>query len=210
MTSPVLSEEKTSFVPFAKSETKLNLLRAFAGESQARNRYTFAAERARKEGYAILSNIFQCTADQEKEHAQIFYDALRKNHCEEKLEIKASYPVGGEGSLIDELKNAYHHEFSEFQKIYPDFAKKADEESYPEIPSLFRMIASIEQCHGERFTLFCKLMEQDQLFRDNEEIVWVCLNCGYRFFGTDAPTVCPVCKHNQGYYTRKALEPYDC
>ena len=210
MVSTVLSEEKTTLIPFIKSETKLNLLRAFAGESQARNRYTFAAECAQNEGYTILANIFQCTADQEKEHAQIFYDELKKNNCEETLTIEASYPVDNEGSLAEALKNAYRHEFSEFQKIYPDFAKKAEEEGYPQIASLFRMIASIEQCHGERFALFCRLMEQDQLFRDKEEVIWVCLNCGYRFYGTDAPTVCPVCKHNQGYYTRKALEPYDC
>ena len=208
MSTTVLSRAAEATLPFERSETKGNLLRAFAGETQAKERYEFAASRAEKEGSALLARVFRYTAQQELAHARIFYGRLQQETAGETIRIEGSYPVDGEGTLLDLLKDAYHHEFTEFQRVYPDFAKKAEEEGYFDIAERFRAIAQIEQSHGERFALLARLIEKEQLFREGSETAWICLNCGYCHFGTEAPAVCPVCDHNRGHYVRRSLAPY--
>lgn len=198
-------------VPFDKSETKKNLLRAFAGESQARNRYTFAAGQAKKEGYALVEKVFLFTADQEKEHAKIFYKHLiEEGAAGENITIGASYPVDQNVSTLELLLSAHHNEYEEFEKEYPTFAEKAREEGYPAIAAHFQMIAKIEQSHGNRFKLYADLIEQGKLFLNEGKTIWVCLNCGHIHTDAEAPQVCPVCNHPQGFFIRKTYEPYSC
>lgn len=195
-------------VPFAQSETKINLLRAFAGESQARNRYTFAAGQAKKEGYALLADVFNFTANQEKEHAEIFYNHLKQEAAGENITIDAAYPIDSDTNMVTLLKAAQHNEFEEFESAYPAFAQKAEEEGFSRIAAHFRMIAEIERSHGERFGMYAALMENDRMFIADEETQWVCLNCGHIHKGMEAPMVCPVCDHDRGYFIRKELEPF--
>lgn len=196
-------------VPFDQSETKQNLLRAFAGESQARNRYTFAASQAKKEGYALLEKVFQFTANQEKEHGEIFYNHLiEEGAAGENITIDAAYPVDDDSSTLTLLRAAHHNEYDEFENEYPAFADKAQEEGYPAIAAHFRMIAKIEQAHGDRFAMYANLIEQGKLFLNEGKTVWVCLNCGHIHTAAEAPQTCPVCDHPQGYFIRKEYEPY--
>lgn len=193
---------------FAASETKQNLLRAFAGESQARNRYTFAAQRAKTEGYALFERIFTYTADQEKAHAAIFFQHLQQGAPGENISINAAYPVDDGSSMLSLLQAAHHNEFEEFESAYPAFADTAEREGFPKIAAQFRMIAEIEQSHGERFHLFASYIEKDQLFKSPTETKWVCLNCGNIVYAKEAPLLCPVCSHNQGYFIREELAPF--
>lgn len=193
---------------FAQSQTKVNLLRAFAGESQARNRYTFAAAQAKKEGYALIANIFDFTANQEKEHAEIFFNHLKEGAAGENITIDAAYPIDRDTDVFTLLRQAQHNEFEEFESAYPAFAQTAEEEGYDKIATHFRMIAAIEKTHGERFGLFASLIENDRLFRAEEETRWVCLNCGNVYQGIEAPMVCPVCDHDRGYFIRDELTPF--
>ena len=189
------------------SETARNLMRAFAGESQARNRYTFAAGMAKKEGLPVIEAIFQFTANQEKEHAEIFY-----NHLEElagqTIQIDGGYPVDIYPGTLDLLKAARHNEFEEHDDVYRRFAQIAKEEGFDRISSSFEMIASIEKVHGDRFHLFAEMMEKNQLFVSEIDTGWMCLNCGYVYHGKNAPAKCPVCSHEQGYFIRLELAPY--
>lgn len=186
---------------FKSSETKLNLLRAFAGESQARNRYTFAAGEAKKQNLAVIERLFNFTACQEKEHAELFYSAL--GECAgENIEICAGYPIDVSTNVVELLKSAVHNEFEEYNPVYSTFSKIAEEEGFTRISKLFSMIAEIEKTHAERFDHFRELLEQGKLFSNDNETKWLCLNCGHVHSGKDAPKVCPVCEHNQGYFIR--------
>lgn len=189
------------------SETAKNLMRAFAGESQARNRYTFAAAAAKKEGYPVIQSVFQFTADQEKEHAEIFYKFL-KELTGENIQIDAAYPVDMYEKTLDLLKAATHNEFEEHDEVYKKFGDVALSEGFDRIGQVFHMIADIEQTHGERFDLFANLLESSKLFASEEETSWMCLNCGYIYEGKIAPKYCPVCEHEQGYFVRLDLAPY--
>ena len=181
------------------SKTKENLMRGFAGESQARNRYTFAASIAKKEGYAILDNLFTYTADQEKAHAWEFMKAL-KDFSGSNIQISTSYPAEVESSTLELLKSASKHEKSEANKIYPGFANTAKEEGFKVISDLFIKISSIESIHSSRFSQYATELENNTLFKKDVNIEWICTNCGYIYEGEEAPKDCPVCGHPQGYF----------
>ena len=188
-------------------QTKKNLLRAFAGESQARNRYTIAAGKAKKEKLQIVEQVFRFTADQEKEHAEIFYNHL-KELTGENLEIDGTYPIEVYDDALSLLKAARHDEYEEHGNIYPAFAKVAEEEGFRAVAASFRQIAEIEKIHGDRFGRFAELLEKGQLFESELETSYMCLNCGYIYTGTRVPEICPVCKHDKGYFIRVEMAPY--
>ncbi len=194
-------------IKFGESETKLNLMRAFAGESQARNRYTFAAAQAREQKLHVIDAIFTYTANQEKEHAEIFYGHLRE--CAgENISVDGTYPVDITASMPELLRMAAHNEFEEFAPVYPAFADKAEEEGFPAVAYAFRAIAEIEKTHGDRFTMLAERMESDKLFSADTPIAWVCLNCGHIHTALEAPEVCPVCTHERGFFIPLDLAPY--
>ena len=189
------------------SETAKNLMRAFAGESQARNRYTFAAGLAREQKMPVVEAVFRYTADQEKEHAEIFYkylEALDK----ETITIDGGYPVDLEQNTLAQLRAAVHNEFEEHDTAYKAFGDKAEEEGFPQIAASFRMIAQIEKTHGERFQYLAELLEAGSLFKAAPKTVWTCTNCGYIYEGDEAPQKCPVCSHDQGYFASRELAPW--
>lgn len=193
---------------FEKSRTRENLMRAFAGESQARNRYTFAAATAKKDNLEVIQMIFEYTAGQEKEHAEVFYDYLKQAGCDN-IEITAGYPVDCTDNVQELLKLAAQHELDEYDDIYAAFGDKAEEEGFSAIAAVFRQIAKIEKVHADRFKHFAQLMEQGKLFVSDVDTKWMCLNCGHIQTGKQAPQQCPVCKHNQGYFIRFELSPYE-
>ncbi len=190
-------------VNFLESATKENLMRAFAGESQARNRYTFAASQAKKANLHIIEQLFTYTAQQEKEHAEIFYHFLSAA-AKENINISGGYPVDISDSIADLLQMAHHNEYEEYQIVYKQFGDQAKEEGFDSIAGTFYMIAGIEKIHGDRFARFADMLRQNQLFSADQETGWLCLNCGYVHTGKEAPKICPVCRHNQGYYIRWA------
>ena len=189
------------------STTKINLMKAFAGESQARNRYTFAAGEAKKQKLHVIEAIFNYTAGQEKEHAELFYDALGELKGEN-INIEGGYPVDKSSNILELLKSAVHNEEEEYSPVYPSFANIAKEEGFIKVANLFDKIALIEKSHAERFLYFANLLENNKLFCDDNEVEWLCLNCGHIHKGKEAPKSCPVCDHNQGYFIRKELSPY--
>ncbi|NIN52706.1 MAG: rubrerythrin family protein [Nitrososphaeria archaeon] len=178
------------------SRTEKNLLAAFAGESQARNRYTFFASAAKKEGYEQISSIFQETADNEKEHAELFFKALKGGI----VEITASYPAGVIGSTSDNLKEAAEGEKLEWGTIYPNFAEEAEEEGLKDVAKTFQMVTQVEKSHEKRFLKLLSNIEQDKVFKKDSIIKWKCRNCGYVYEGKEAPEECPVCKHARSYF----------
>ncbi len=194
-------------VNLKNSETAKNLMRAFAGESQARNRYTFAAATAKKEGLAIIEQVFRYTADQEKEHAEVFYNFL-KDMTGETIWIDGGYPVDQMEKTVDLLKAARHNEFEEHDKVYKEFGDIALQEGFDRVGHTFHMIAEVEKTHGMRFALYADLLESGRLFAAEQETTWVCLNCGYVYHGQIAPKYCPVCEHEQGYFVRYDQAPY--
>lgn len=194
-------------VAFASSETKLNLMRAFAGESQARNRYTYAATLAKRKNLEVLQQVFLFTADQEKAHGKIFYDLLQPASGEN-IHIDGGYPVDLFSDLTDHLKAARHNEEEEHDVVYANFSKIAAQEGFDTIAHTFSMIAGIEATHAQRFGYFAELLAQDKLFVSDVETGWMCLNCGQIIHSTAAPALCPVCKHGQGYFIRLELAPY--
>lgn len=189
------------------SETVKNLMRAFAGESQARNRYTFAAGIARKEKLPVIEAVFRFTADQEKEHAEIFYNYM-KELAGETVHIDGGYPVNLSEKTLDLLKAARYNEYEEHDSVYREFGDKAKEEGFEEIGRVFHQIGAIEKIHGDRFELFADLMEQNKLFLSEAACGWMCLNCGHVLTATQAPGICPVCTHEQGYFVRLELAPF--
>lgn len=192
---------------FSSSVTKDNLMRAFAGESQARNRYTFAASQAERNGLHVISAIFAFTASQEKEHAEIFYHHL-KEMAGETIFIDGGYPVDITDDMADLLAMAQHNEYEEYDDVYKSFGETARKEGFERIAASFLQIAEIEKVHGDRFGKFAQLMREGKLFVSEVEEEWMCLNCGYVFKGTKAPLLCPVCHHDRGYFIRFELAPF--
>lgn len=178
------------------TETEKNLLKAFAGESQARNRYTYFASKAKKEGFVQISLIFQETADQEKEHAKRFFKFLEGGD----LEIQAAYPAGVIGTTAENLKAAAAGENFEWTELYPRFAAKAEEEGFPEVAAAWKNISIAEKQHEKRYNDLLANVQQDKVFKKDGTVVWRCLNCGYLHEGTDAPEICPACRHPQEYF----------
>lgn len=194
-------------VEFKNSETKINLMRAFAGESQARNRYTFAAEKAHKEQLHNIEAAFLFTAGQEKEHAGIFYQHLQE-FAGETITIDGGFPVDISSSIVQLLRQAHHNEYEEYEDVYKHFAETAEQEGFPKIAASFRMIGEIEKIHGDRFMMLADMLEQNKLFISDMECRWMCLNCGHIYSGKAVPEKCPVCDHDQGYFIRLTLAPY--
>lgn len=195
-------------VDFKNSETKDNLMRAFAGESQARNRYTFAASQAKKEKLHVIEAVFTYTANQEKEHAEIFYKHL-KELAGETIHVDGGYPVDITEDISKLLRMAQHNEYEEHDFVYKAFGEKAKEEGFMQVANSFFMIAEIEKKHGDRFGRFAEWMEKKQLFKEEKKQSWICLNCGYIYEGEQAPLSCPVCEHDQGYFVRLEQSPFE-
>ncbi len=181
------------------SKTAENLLKAFAGESQARNRYTFYASTAKKEGYVQISNIFHETAENEKEHAKRFFKFLKEDYQQEAIEITASFPIAL-STTKENLLAAANGENEEWSTLYPAFAKVAEEEGFKEIATVFSKIASVEKHHDERFRKLLSNIETNVVFNKDQEVVWKCDNCGYLHTGKGAPEVCPACAHPQAHF----------
>lgn len=195
-------------VEFENSVTKDNLMRAFAGESQARNRYTFAASQAKKNGMYVISTIFAFTASQEKEHAEIFYKHLQEM-AGKNIFIDGGYPVDISEDIADLLSMAQHNEYEEHDDVYRKFGEKAREEGFDRIAASFENIAKIEKLHGDRFGKYAELIREGKLFVSDVEEEWMCLNCGFVYKGTNAPYICPVCQHDRGFFIRFNLMPVE-
>jgi len=185
------------------TQTEKNLLAAFAGESQARMRYTYFASKAKKEGYEQIAAIFQETADNEKEHAEVFFKHLQGGE----VEIKASYPAGVIGTTEENLFAAAEGEKMEWGTLYPDFAKIAKEEGFPKIAESFKEIGEVEEYHERRYRKLLDNVKKKRVFKSEKIVKWKCRNCGYVHEGKEAPKVCPACKHPQSYY-EIWTEPY--
>ena len=181
------------------TKTEQNLLKAFAGESQARTRYTFFASVAKKEGYEQIAGVFMETAEQEKEHAKKFFKYLEGGM----VEITASYPAGIISTTAENLKAAADGENEEWADLYPEFAQIAQEEGFPQIANTFRQIAKVEAEHEARYRKLLKRVETGKVFERDEEIEWQCRNCGYVLKGKKAPMKCPACEHPQAYFEPK-------
>jgi rubrerythrin len=181
---------------FKGSKTEKNLLAAFAGESQARNRYTYFSSVARKEGYEQISGIFLETSDNEKEHAKLFFELLKGGT----VEIMAGYPAGIIGTTAQNLKAAAEGEKFEWGTLYPGFADVAEKEGFVEAARTFRQVAKVEAYHERRYLKLLANVEQGKVFKKDAPVKWKCRNCGYVFEGTEVPDACPVCKHPQSFY----------
>jgi len=178
------------------SKTEKNLLAAFAGESQARNRYTYFASAARKEGYEQIANIFTETAENEKEHAKIFFKYLEGGD----MEITAVYPAGAIKDIKTNLQGAAAGENMEWTTLYQDFGKTAKDEGFPEVARSFEQIAKVEKFHESRYRKLINNITSGEVFKKKSATKWHCINCGYVIEGADAPKECPACKHPQSFY----------
>lgn len=178
------------------SQTEKNLLAAFAGESQARTRYTFFASAAKKEGYEQISDIFQETADNEKEHAELFFKQLTGGTAE----ITASYPAGVIGTTAENLKEAAEGEKLEWGTLYPNFAKVAETEGFKDAARTFRLVAQVERYHERRYRKLLANVEQGTVFKKDAPTSWKCRNCGHVLKGREAPERCPICDHARSYF----------
>ena len=178
------------------SQTEKNILTAFAGESQARNRYTYFASQAKKDGYVQISEIFAETADQEKEHAKRLFKLLEGGE----VEVAAAFPAGVIGTTLDNLKEAAGGENYEYTEMYPGFAKIAVEEDFEEIAEIFKAIAVAEKQHEKRYLALAANIENGVVFEREESVVWRCLNCGYLHEGNEAPDECPACAHARAHF----------
>ncbi len=181
------------------TRTEKNLLAAFAGESQARMRYTYFASVAKKEGYEQISAVFTETAEQEKEHAKRFFKFLEGGM----VEITASFPAGVINTTAENLKAAAEGELEEHSILYPEFAKVAAEEGFPKIAAAFLAIATVEVEHEKRYRTLLARVEAGKVFERDQEIEWQCRNCGYITKGKKAPELCPACQHPQAYFEEK-------
>ena len=178
------------------TKTEKNLLAAFAGESQARNRYTYFASAAKKEGFEQIANIFLETAGNEKEHAKIFFKHLEGGE----VEITAAYPAGVIGGTKKNLEAAAAGENLEWTTLYADFAKVAREEGFPEVARSFEQISKVERFHESRYRKLISNVEGNEVFQKKASVKWHCINCGYVHEGPEAPKECPACNHPQAYY----------
>lgn len=178
------------------SRTEKNLLTSFAGESQARNRYTYFAGQARKDGFVQIAEIFSETADQEKEHAKRFFKFLEGGE----VEIACAFPAGVIGSTLENLKAAAGGEHHEHTSMYPGFAKIADEEGFKDIAAVFRAISVAEKQHEKRYLDLAANIEAGRVFKRDTKVAWRCRNCGYLHVGLSAPEICPACVHPQAHF----------
>jgi rubrerythrin len=178
------------------TKTEKNLLAAFAGESQARNRYTYYASAAKKEGFEQIAHIFLETAENEKEHAKIFFKHLEGGE----VEITAAYPAGVIGDTKKNLEAAAAGENMEWTTLYANFAKVAKEENFPEVERSFEQISKVEKFHESRYRKLISNVEGNEVFKKKASVKWHCINCGYVHEGPEAPKECPACKHPQAYY----------
>ena len=181
------------------TKTAENLMKSFAGESQARTRYTYYASQAKKEGYVQISNIFAETAENEKEHAKRFFKFLNEDLCGETVDINADYPVALGDTKLN-LKAAAEGENGEWTELYPKFADIAEEEGFSQIAYVWREIAEVEERHEIRFRKLLENIEDNKVFEKDEEVEWKCNNCGYIHKGKSAPEKCPACDHPKGYF----------
>lgn len=181
------------------SKTYENLMRAFAGESQARNRYNIAASVAKKEGFYVVEAVFNYTADQERAHAKVFYQKL-KEVAGDNINISGGYPVDLYDSTVKALRSAQHNELEEWDVVYKSFGKTAKEEGFTGIAHAFESIAYIEKTHADRFGRIAEEIESGTIFKKDEEIAWMCTNCGHIHTGKEAPGACSVCLHPQGFF----------
>lgn len=177
------------YMNLSKSKTEANLLAAFSGESQARNKYTFYAGKARKDGYEQIAQIFEETAKNEQAHAKIWFTLLAGGNLEE---------------TAANLRDAATGENFEWSSMYADFEKTAREEGFSEIATLFHLVGEIEKSHEQRFNALLENLQQKTVFDRPDKVIWICKNCGHIYVGTQAPTICPVCKHPQAYFEIKA------
>jgi rubrerythrin len=178
------------------SQTEKNLIGAFAGESQARNRYTFFASQARKDGYVQMSQIFEETANQEKEHAERFFKFLEGGE----VEVSAAFPAGVIGSTLENLKAAAAGEHHEWSTLYPGFATAARDEGFEDVAIVFEKVSVAEKQHEKRYNDLASNIEKGIVFKRDKPVVWRCTNCGYLHEGTEAPKACPACAHAQSYF----------
>ena len=178
------------------TKTEKNLLTAFAGESQARNRYTYFASQAKKDGFVQVSLIFDETANQEKEHAKRFFKFLEGGE----VKVEAAFPAGRIGTTLENLKAAAGGEHYEWSEMYPEFAKVADQEGFAEIAAVFGKIAVAEKQHEKRYNGLAANLSAGRVFKREQKTVWRCLNCGYLHEGNDAPEQCPACAHPQAHF----------
>jgi len=178
------------------TQTEKNILTAFAGESQARNRYTYFASQAKKDGYVQISEIFTETANQEKEHAKRLFKLLEGGE----VEVAAAFPAGVIGTTLDNLKEAAAGENYEYTDMYPGFAKTAGEEDFEEIAEIFKAIAVAEKQHEKRYLALAANIASNTVFKKDKSVVWRCRNCGYLHEGDNAPEECPACDHPQAHF----------
>ncbi|MBN1831920.1 MAG: rubrerythrin family protein [Deltaproteobacteria bacterium] len=181
---------------FKGTQTEKNILTAFAGESQARNRYSYFASQAKKDGYVQISDIFEETANQEKEHAKRLFKLLEGGE----LEISASFPAGVLGTTLENLKKAAGGENYEWTEMYPGFAKTARNEGFEAIANIFDSIAVAEKQHEKRYLDLAGNIESGRVFKRENKVVWRCRNCGYLHEGNEAPVICPACAHEQAHF----------
>ncbi|MBN2636913.1 MAG: rubrerythrin family protein [Prolixibacteraceae bacterium] len=178
------------------TQTEKNLLKAFAGESQARMRYDYFAKKAKKEGLEQIASIFEETAINERQHAKRFFDFLEGSM----VEITASYPAGEVGTTLENLKAAADGENEEWTELYPEFARVAEEEGFKEVAKAFNLIARVEKEHEERYRTLYNNLEEGKVFKRGDKVIWKCRKCGFIHEGTVAPKKCPACLHDQGYF----------
>lgn len=190
-----------------QSDTMKNLMRAFAGESQARNRYTIAAAQASQNNLYVLCFLFTHTANQEKEHAKVFYRHLTEV-AGTLVPIDAIFPVNISTDMSQLLLAAQTNEYDEHDNLYAQWGETALQEGFTDISNSFQRIGAIEEMHGDRFGQFAQLLQSNQLFVSDVETNWICLNCGHVLSALEAPNNCPVCGRNQGYFIRMELSPF--
>ncbi len=184
------------------TQTEKNLLQSFAGESQARNRYTFFAKQAKKDGYEQIAAIFEETARQEEEHAKMFFRALEGGM----VEITASFPAGQILDTQSNLEAAANGENEEWTELYPKFAEVAKEEGFDDIARLFKMVSGVEKEHEIRYRKLLENVKNGTVFQKDKKVFWYCRNCGHVHFGEKAPEICPTCKHPQAYFQLQVQE----
>lgn len=184
-----------------ESKTEKNLLTAFAGESQARNRYTYFASTAKKEGYVQISAIFEETANQEKEHAKRLFKLLEGGE----VEVAAAFPAGVIGTTLENLKASAAGEDYETETMYPEFAKIADDEGFGNVATIFRSIAVAEERHRDRYLALAANIDNGTVFKKDAPARWICRNCGYVHTGQEAPGACPACAHNKEHFELDAI-----
>lgn len=186
---------------FKDSKTCENLMKAFAGESQARTRYTYYASKAKKEGFLQIADIFLETAENEKEHAKVFLKQLLANGMEgEAIQITAAYPAALNSATLQNLQYAADGEKEEWTELYPAFAQVAAEEGYPDAAKAFKLIAQVEKRHEARYRKLWENVQSHKVFKKGGVVFWKCLNCGHIVESIEAPEVCPVCDHGQKYF----------